>query len=140
MAVTQWDSGLAVGIALIDEQHKEWLGHLGAIANAIESGQGPDQIAKTLSFLSDYTDFHFATEEKHMAANNYPGLDAHRRKHAELRDTLKELVRDFLEDGATHPLAQAVNTFLGNWLQSHIREVDTEFAGFLKAQGIDLPA
>ena len=39
------------------------------------------QTTKTLGFLVDYTETHFSTEEKHMAANNYGGLDEHKAKH-----------------------------------------------------------
>jgi len=134
----QWDESLSVGIELIDDQHKRWIQRLNNIAAAIQRHEGPRKIAETLDFLTNYTEFHFATEEQHMAANNFPGLDEHRLKHEELKGTLENLDRDFDEEGATHALAQAVNTFLGNWLIEHIRETDQQFGSFLREKGITL--
>lgn len=138
MKKMEWSDNLSIGVELIDEQHKTWIGHLNKVANALETAQGPAVIAMTLDFLSDYTGFHFSTEEKHMTANDYPGLDDHKAKHAELKATLNDLMHDFEEDGATKPLADAVNTFLGNWLIDHIRDVDQAFGAFLDEKGIVL--
>lgn len=90
---------------------------------AIDSRQGPREIAKTLSFLVDYTGHHFATEQKHMTQQAYPALDEHKRKHEELEDML----------------ADFIHTFLGNWLTEHIRKVDMQFGLFLREKGISIP-
>ena len=103
----QWDDSLSVGIKLIDRQHKQWIDHFNHAADAVASQQGVLQINKTLGFLIDYTETHFATEEKHMAANNYAGIDDHKAKHDELRRTLADLVQDFEEDGGFSPAEQA---------------------------------
>ena len=134
----RWDESLSIGIELIDGQHKKWIKHLNNVSAAIESHQGPPQIARTLDFLMDYTQFHFSTEEKHMTENGYPGLGYHKTKHEELKGTLENLVQDFKEEGATDTLADAIGTFLGNWLRNHIREVDQAFGVFLKDKRIQL--
>lgn len=140
MASMQWDNSLSVGVELIDEQHKKWIEHLNDVLAAVESHQGATQISRTLSFLVDYTQVHFATEEKYMTDNNYSGLDNHKAKHEQLKETLNTLVQDFEEEGATSPLSDAVETFLQNWLTRHIREVDMLFGSFLQEKGIILPA
>ena len=53
----EWNEGLSVGIELVDQQHKRWIGHLNDISAAIESRQGASQIAKTLDFLVDFYEF-----------------------------------------------------------------------------------
>lgn len=136
MAAMQWDESLSVGIDLVDEQHKQWIERINAVSAAIEHGQGPDEIQRTLEFLIDYTDLHFTTEEKHMRRHDYPGIELHRSKHEELKKTLGDLVADFEEEGATQVLAHAIDTFLGNWLAKHIREVDMQFGSFVKERGI----
>ena len=139
MEAVQWDDSLSVGIALIDDQHRAWMARFADMAAAIESRQGPREIARTLGFLVDYTERHFATEEKHMTASGYPDLAEHRQKHDELRGTLDNLVQDFQEEGATHILADYVRNFLGNWFVDHIRGTDQKFAAFLRDRGITLP-
>jgi len=129
-----WSKDLTVGVAEIDEQHQQWIQRLNDVAAAIAAHKGPIQLGQTLAFLVDYTQQHFATEERLMAAAKYPGLKTQLAQHKELTETLKDLVRDFDEEGATTKLAETVNTYLGNWLLTHIREQDLKFGKFLKTK------
>ncbi|NNL42484.1 MAG: hemerythrin family protein [Desulfobacterales bacterium] len=139
MKEVQWNDSMSVGIELIDKQHKMLIQHLNNLIKSLEPNQGLTEVANTLSFLIDYTHFHFSEEEKHMAANKYPELEQHKMKHNEFKTTLSNLEEEFKEDGATHVLAKAVNTLLVNWLIKHICRVDVEFGVFLKNNGIALP-
>ena len=138
MAKVEWDDRLSVGVDLIDEQHKMLLKRLSDFSEAVDSRQGSSEIVRTLEFLVDYTDFHFSTEERHMGAINYPGLDHHVAKHEEFKTTLKNLGADFEEEGATTSLADSINTLLINWLIKHIKAVDQEFGAFLREKGITI--
>jgi hemerythrin len=131
-----WNETLSVGIPLIDEQHKTWIGRLNDLSVAIAEHAAQRQIAVTLGFLIDYTNFHLATEEKHMAAHSYPGLAEHQQKHKELQATLGDLVRDFEEEGPTQVLADSIHMFLGNWLIKHIEQIDHKFGVFVREQGL----
>ena len=139
MEMLQWDQSLSVGVKLIDDQHKKWIDYYNTAAQALAAGKHPPHIIKTLSFLIEFTHTHFATEEKHMADHGYPDLQAHKAKHDELRETLADLERDFKEEGATNILANAIDTFLGNWLTRHIQEVDMKLGQFFKEKQITLP-
>ena len=132
MGKMQWQDSLFVGIELIDNQHKQWIEYYNNTVEAVASQKSHAQIMKTLGFLIDYTETHFSTEEKHMAVSNYAGLAEHQGKHNELRSTLTGLVKDFEEEGVTPKLAQAMDTFLGNWLIKHIQDVDTKFGAYVK--------
>jgi hemerythrin len=138
MKEVKWTDDLSVGVQLIDDQHKMWIQHLNSLAKALETHQGATKIADTLSFLIEYTQFHFSTEEKHMVANDYAGLEEHRARHEEFRTTLGKLEEDFREEGATPMLADSIDTLLVNWLVKHLRSVDQEFGTFLKSKGIVL--
>lgn len=127
-----------VGVELIDEQHKMLIQHLNKLIKSLEPSQGLTEVANTLSFLIDYTHFHFSEEEKHMAEHNYPGLEQHKKKHDGFKTTLSNLEEEFKEDGATHVLADSINTLLANWLINHICKVDVEFGAFLQDKGIIL--
>ena len=139
MGRIEWENSLSVGIGLIDKQHRMLIKHLNDMARAVESLRGPTEIAKTLDFLVDYTNFHFATEEEHMAASSYPHIEEHKAKHREFKTTLEHLGEDFEEEGATPALAASIETLLFNWLVSHIRADDVRFGVFLTSRGIDLP-
>lgn len=136
MTKLQWTDALSVGVEQIDCQHRQWISHFNAAVDAMGAKLGTDHIIKNLGFLVDYTETHFAAEEGYMAAAKYPALAAHLAKHQELRDTLADLVRDYEEEGTTEPLAEAVNAFLGNWLTTHILDVDARFGAYAKEHGI----
>jgi len=138
MSNIQWGESLSVGVGLIDEQHRKWIERLHEVESAIKSRRGMQQVVSTLDFLSEYTVFHFSTEEKYMLQTGYPELENHRAKHEELKKTLGNLIEDFKEDGITEKISEAVGTFLGNWLKDHIRGVDQVFAAFLKEKKIQL--
>jgi len=132
MAKIEWDNSLSVGIDLIDEQHKMLIQRLNDLSKAVEMMQGEAEIMKTLEFMIDYTNFHFSSEEKHMTEQEYPGLDYQQKQHEEFKDTLKHIVEDFEEEGATRALTTSINTFLFNWLIKHIKGLDLKFGKFLK--------
>ena len=139
MQQVNWDESLSVGIDLIDEQHKIWIERLNSLSAAIEEHREIRQISQTLTFMVDYVEFHFATEERHMAAHNYPAFGQHKALHVQFRRVLADLVRQFEEDGATHKLGDSINNVQIAWLKTHIRKVDTQFSAFLKEEGVVLP-
>ncbi|MHA2284411.1 MAG: bacteriohemerythrin [Candidatus Thorarchaeota archaeon] len=132
MSVVEWNASLSVGIDLIDEQHKLLIQRIN-----VEMREGVREIQKTLGFMIDYTDFHFSTEEQHMDEQDYPAKDIHKKQHDEFKGMLDTLVEDFEEDGASEILSTSINTFLGNWLITHIQKVDTAFGTFLKQKGLE---
>lgn len=129
-----WDESLSVGVAKMDAQHQIWIERFNKVMEAVSERRGATEISKTLGFLVDYTEEHFGLEEARMAETAYPDVDAHKDRHNEIRLTLDGIVEDFREDGPTEELAGDVETFLGNWLIKHIREVDMKLGAFLAAQ------
>ena len=128
-----WDNSLSVGVKSIDEQHRVWIERLNSLSAAIESHQGARCISKTLNFMMDYVEFHFAAEEMLMAARDYPGLGRHRLQHQEFRNALMDfLVLEFEEGDAASRLTDSINNFQISWLTNHIQQADREFAVFLK--------
>ncbi len=136
MGRVEWDDSLAIGVPLLDEQHKALVQRLNEVSAAVEACQGEQEILRTLGFLSEYADFHFSSEEKHMTEHDFPGLENQKAKHQEFMGVLKNLEQDFTEEGSTRALAESVNTFLLNWLTDHIRGLDHQFAGFLAEKGV----
>ncbi len=65
MGKVQWDDSLAIGVPLIDQQHKTLVQRLNDVCAAVEAGHGEHEILMTLGFLYDYADLHFSVEEKH---------------------------------------------------------------------------
>lgn len=135
----EWDTNLAIGIEAIDAQHKSLFSRLNQVAAAMNTSQEEKSVASTLDFLIKYTDYHFSKEEEYMEKYKYPGINEQKEKHDEYRKLLTEMEQEFIEDGATKNLANAINTLLGNWLIKHIKGMDLEFGKFLKEKHIEIP-
>lgn len=131
MKTLEWDDTLSIGVDMIDAQHQTWIERFNKVVDAVRERRGASEISKTLGFLVDYTEEHFGTEEARMAETVYPEAEEHLDRHNDIRLTLSGLVEDFREDGPTEELAGDVETFLGNWLIKHIREVDMKLGAFL---------
>ena len=129
------DSSLSVNVELIDSQHKELIKRISDISDAVDSHQSPEVILNTLSFMSDYTDFHFSTEETHMRKHEYPAMDLHIKQHDEFKSMVRTMIEDFQEEGATPALGKSINTYLLNWLIDHIKGIDSKFGEFLRSKG-----
>ncbi|MEK7700013.1 MAG: hemerythrin domain-containing protein [Planctomycetota bacterium] len=65
MAV-QWSENLAVGVTMIDDQHKGIFSRINTLMSAMSQGKGKEEVGKVLEFLADYTKKHFSAEEKLM--------------------------------------------------------------------------
>ena len=137
MTEIQWEDSLSVFVDLIDEQHKMLIQRIRDLSDAVTSSRGAGQICKTLGFMIDYTEFHFSTEEKHMVDLTYPGFDINKEQHEKFKTTLKEMVMEFEEDGATAQLGEWVNNYLINWLVDHIKTIDTKLGQFLREKGFE---
>ncbi len=138
MFCIEWDESLAVGIDIVDEQHKTLIQRLAQLSKAVETSQGASEILKSLEFMFEYTNFHFADEEKQMAKYAYPGLEEQKKMHAEFIGVIKQLEEDFEEEGATGSLADSINTFLLNWLVNHIKGEDVKFGNYINDKSIDI--
>jgi len=131
----EWDDSFSVGINLIDEQHKMLIERTNAISEAVEMTRGLEKILQTLSFMIEYTEFHFSAEEKVMKENNYPKFDQHHKLHEDFKDRLNLMVQDFEEEGATTQLSEEITSYLTNWLVNHIKGIDTELGKILQEKG-----
>ena len=131
----EWDDSFSVGINLIDEQHQMLIERTNAIAEAVEMKRGLEKILQTLSFMIEYTEFHFSAEEKVMIENGYPKVAEHQMLHEDFKTRLNQMVDDFEEEGATSELSEEITSYLTNWLVNHIKGIDTELGKILHEKG-----
>ena len=138
MKKVEWTEDMAVGVDIIDGQHRQLIDQLNRLASAIERRQGEAEITRSLNFLVDYTHSHFTAEEGYMQEHAYPAMAEHQSRHAEFRRMLQTLEQDLDEEGATKGLADSIRIFIAGWLVNHIQSVDREFGKFVTEKGIVL--
>jgi len=132
MSVITWRRQLSVGQPSIDEDHKHLIEYLNELDAALNSRSFmPVRVAKILMKLLEYTQQHFAREEKIMQAVHYPKFEEHVRQHHEAVRTLSELSAVFTRD-PTHQNAERIYTFTADWLVHHIIMQDTQLTPYVR--------
>jgi len=132
----EWNNNLAIGVAEIDDQHKELFCRFDSLLTACNEGKGRDEVLRVLLFLDDYIKSHFAAEERLQLKHEYPGYPAHKEQHTLFIADVDRLESQFKTEGATLPLVIQTNQTLVAWLIKHISRIDIEFAAFLNQKGV----
>ncbi len=130
--IIEFNDNLLTGNKTIDTQHKELIERIAAFVRACESGDGKMKAVKMLDYLAEYTEFHFAEEEKLQQKAGYPGYKEHKAKHDEFKGTV-EVLHEFLEEseGPTEAFVEQVKEKVVDWLFKHIEGFDRSVAEYI---------
>ena len=127
----EFEDNLLTGDYMIDTQHKELFDKINALLITCEKGEGKAAAVRTLGYLDEYTDFHFAEEEKLQEEIEYPGLAEHKQKHNELRQVVKDLYNMLEEqEGPSDDFVKQVQKNVADWLVYHIKGFDRSVAEY----------
>lgn len=129
MALITWNDNLMTNVAECDQQHKRLIELINSLHDAMKAGQGREILEKVLSSLTEYTVYHFGTEEALFQKHGYPKAAEHKRQHSELTRKVKELT-DKLSKGQCTITLETLD-FLTDWLKNHIQGSDKEYGPFL---------
>lgn len=136
----EWTEDLSVGIAGIDEQHKELFNRINALVLAIKQGLCKYTIDDTIRFLGEYAATHFADEERIMSGAGYPDYGQHREEHGifmKSLDDLKRLAAEPRIQGASYELSVMTNQVVVDWIVLHIRKLDKRLGEFLASGRVE---
>jgi hemerythrin len=83
--------------------------------------------------LKEYTENHFALEERYMELLDFPGREAHVAAHNRFRSEIEELLAE--EQAPDALFREVVSTYLTEWLTRHVFGVDKELEAFILRSG-----
>ncbi len=127
----EFDDNLITGNEMIDTQHRELIDRTNQFLDKLEENVGRVDAIKMLDYLDEYVEFHFGEEEKLQEELQYPGLGEHRKKHEELRNTVKELYAMLdEEEGPSEAFVKQVEVNVVDWLIRHIQGFDRSVAEY----------
>lgn len=129
----EWTEKMAVGHAVIDQQHRELFRRFDDLIEACRQGSGRKRIEELLNFLDSYVVVHFREEERIMDRHAYPGAGEHKAQHRHFIGRLDALKADLEEKGVSAHLVISTNQVLLKWIIQHIKTIDVQFGAFLKA-------
>lgn len=128
----QFDNSLRTGNELIDTQHQELIARVNKLTEECKPGTEKTVAAQTLGFLMDYTNEHFADEEKLQEEHSYPLLNAHKEQHASFVKAVSELEEMLIEEeGPSEAFVVAVKKNVVDWLLNHIMVWDKQVAQYV---------
>lgn len=124
----KWDGGFAIGITVIDEQHRKIFERLLAIENSVTKRDSWHILRFLLSQLAESMKFHLAVEEALLEVAHYPRLQEHRVSHAKIIELMDELEAKLQHNSPGEHLVG----FFENWFVRHVLSSDREYAAYMK--------
>jgi hemerythrin-like metal-binding protein len=128
MAILEWDESISLHIPSIDAQHKELIGWVNTLNDAVQKGEGARLIEVTLQKLINYVFEHFSAEEQLMLSYNFPGFTGHRQEHDFFVQKLKEIQGGFQDSDET---SRKTLDFMVDWIVCHIKGTDQTYGRFI---------
>jgi hemerythrin len=129
-----WTENLAVGVDMIDNQHKALIQAINDLFDACSDGKGRKKISETMDFLQNYVGTHFGDEEKLQQKYGYPDYNNHRKLHAEFVSSFLVYKNQLETEGPSIALVAKFNSFVSNWLIYHISREDKKIGEFIKSK------
>lgn len=135
MAFFEWKESMSVGVSQFDEQHKKLVVMINDLFEAMHAGKASEVLGDVLlSGLIDYTQTHFANEERLMQLHSYPELAAHKQEHTRLTQKVMDLQAQ--HQAGKMALSIETSRFLREWLTQHIMHNDKKYGQFFNSKGI----
>lgn len=128
----EWNEIYELGIQEIDLQHKKLISISNELYDIATKGDVNLKItmSKILKNLTDYTVYHFTSEEEFMKKYGYQGAPMHKIAHdnfvAEVTQQIKNLSEGSQED------VLLFYDYIANWILAHIAKADKIWATFVK--------
>lgn len=121
-----WKDDYAIGVEIIDEQHK----HLFEIGNKIYDllenyllDDKYDKVVTIIQELGNYTKYHFKTEEDYMLQIRYPKYFSQKVEHDDFIKKIEEIdLKDLDQNQDKH--IRDILTFVFKWVLEHILKKD----------------
>lgn len=128
----EWNEKYELGIQEIDLQHKKLIG----ISNELYDVATKDDVnlkltmSKILKNLTDYTVYHFTSEEDFMKKYGYEGVPMHKIAHDNFVSEVTQQIKKL--DSGSKEAVLLFYDYIANWILTHIAKADKIWANFVK--------
>lgn len=132
--IMKWKPSYALGIDIIDEQHK----HLFDLAEGAEAllelpdhMDKYDEIISLVQELKDYVRYHFQEEEKLLLEMKYNRYFAHHVHHQDFIEEMEKIDIYALDDHQKEELLK-ITSLVTSWLVEHVLVEDIKWSEYYK--------
>lgn len=127
-----WDESLSMYIPEIDAEHQRFIALVNALNEAIVARMDMEEVKKRMRALQDDAATHFAHEETLFREWGYPQADEHACLHAEMIQTLHNIM-DIFSDSPMPYECIAAGLKVKQALITHLLTEDTKYRDFYLA-------
>jgi hemerythrin-like metal-binding protein len=129
-SIVESNGTAAKGIRSAEAEHHHILGLLEKATLAFARHSAASEINAILLELNGYSLNHFREEEKLMDSSAFPGVEMHKREHAQLASQ----IRGLLDTTSKQEALQHAVSVLALWLDAHLRIADKDFLEFMRSK------
>jgi hemerythrin len=129
MGMLKWKTEYSVGIASIDDEHREMIELINDAYAKLDGAQDEAAIEYCLEKIYSTISLHFALEERIMRDRNYDEYDDHKEDHEELLDEIRDLMDGFAADPKGG--SRLLQARLSGWFGKHFAGFDARLHGKL---------
>lgn len=134
MILLSWQDDYAVGVPLIDAEHRYLFDLINEFHDRHTSGGTRGQVLVVLNRLIAYAENHFQHEEALMTENGYPRLASHQALHEQMYASVFVLNERLALE--TSKVDAETLRFLKTWLLDHILKEDMDIGDFMKRKAV----
>ncbi|MCP4266458.1 MAG: hemerythrin family protein [Candidatus Brocadiaceae bacterium] len=141
MPLINWNESMSVNIEGIDSQHKDLVGIINTLFDAMKAAKGYDALEEVLNKLIDYVHYHFETEEAYFDRFEYPESQIHKDEHKYFTEQVNEFKKALAEGELTRnesdaPLVVGLWRLLKDWFVNHVLIFDKKYAPLFRESGL----
>jgi hemerythrin len=132
-----WTERFALGIRVLDNEHKQLFDIINSLHDAVHGGAEQKAIGGILDALAAYAESHFEREEGYLESYGYPKFAEHKAEHRRLTGIVYGLKRQY-ECNPEKVVGRDVLAFVKSWLEKHILNEDLAFVPYLRGERGDV--
>lgn len=134
MKLITWKDEYKLGIVDIDTQHQKMFQIINNLFARMTQSEAQNEIPAILKELTDYAEYHFATEEKYFTKFQYPAKDEHMLMHTAYKNEVAKFISK--QVGNIYTLPYEIIDFLENWWINHIQNADKKYVSWFHEHGL----
>ena len=129
MSLLEWKPEYSVGIASMDDEHREMIALINDVYAKLGTSPDADTIEDCLEEIFKTISLHFALEERIMREQGYDEYEDHKEDHEDLLDEIRDLMDAFVNSPTQG--ARMLEERLSDWFAQHFASFDARLHGKL---------
>jgi hemerythrin len=126
MSLFSWKPEYSVNEAILDRHHQQLFAVLNSVYENVMNSPELDCVVPKIDELSNYTKYHFSTEEQYMKDRGLPEIDDHIAMHREFTHAIDTLRASYHNNDLE--IAKDLIVMLGEWLLQHVLKEDIKYS------------